>query len=105
MQNDEEVATRCETVLNTTMAEFEIYHDQKVEDFHGLTTDFLDSEITLYEQACDMDVYSYKSLSLEPRYSSVSNRRAQHSTSRLMMGLAIPQDRHRCTSASWRIRV
>ena len=50
-QNDEELIARCETVLNTTMAEFDTYHDQKVEDFHALTTDFLDSEIALYEQA------------------------------------------------------
>ena len=44
------MAARCETVLNTTMAEFEIYHDQKVEDFRGLATDILDSEIALHEQ-------------------------------------------------------
>ena len=50
MKENEEVAARCETVLNTTMAEFETYHDQKVEDFHTLTTEYLDGEIALYEQ-------------------------------------------------------
>ncbi|KIP04499.1 hypothetical protein PHLGIDRAFT_75831 [Phlebiopsis gigantea 11061_1 CR5-6] len=49
-QENEEVAARCETVLNTTMAEFETYHDQKVEDFTALTTEYLDGEIALYEQ-------------------------------------------------------
>jgi hypothetical protein len=32
------------------MAEFDTYHDQKVEDFRSLTTDFLDCEIALHEQ-------------------------------------------------------
>ncbi|KAJ4473843.1 hypothetical protein J3R30DRAFT_3707813 [Lentinula aciculospora] len=41
---------RCETVLNTTMAEMETYHSQKVEDFEMLTKDHLDGEIALYEQ-------------------------------------------------------
>ncbi|KAJ3921657.1 hypothetical protein F5877DRAFT_75980 [Lentinula edodes] len=41
---------RCETVLNTTMAEMETYHSQKVEDFETLAKDHLDGEIALYEQ-------------------------------------------------------
>lgn len=32
------------------MAEFETYHDQKVEDFETLTIEHLDGEIALYEQ-------------------------------------------------------
>jgi sorting nexin-9/18/33 len=44
------VAARCETVLNTTMAEFETYHAQKLEDFERLTVDHLDGEIEFYEQ-------------------------------------------------------
>lgn len=49
-QADEEVAARCETVLNTTMAEMETYHSQKVEDFAAITKDHLDGEIDFYEQ-------------------------------------------------------
>ena len=49
-QADEEVAARCETVLNTTMAEMETYHTQKVEDFRQLTVEHLDGEIVFYEQ-------------------------------------------------------
>ena len=49
-QPDEEVASRCETVLNTTMAEIETYHTQKVEDFALLATEHLDGEIEFYEQ-------------------------------------------------------
>ncbi|KAJ3804056.1 hypothetical protein F5876DRAFT_83860 [Lentinula aff. lateritia] len=41
---------RCETVLNTTMAEMQTYHSQKVEDFETLAKDHLDGEIALYEQ-------------------------------------------------------
>ncbi|THH21169.1 hypothetical protein EW146_g355 [Bondarzewia mesenterica] len=48
---DEEVAARCETVLNTTMAEMETYHTQKVEDFSSLAKEHLDGEIAFYEQA------------------------------------------------------
>ena len=46
----EEISARCETVLNTTMAEMETYHSQKIEDFETLTKEHLDGEIQLYEQ-------------------------------------------------------
>lgn len=46
----EEVSARCETVLNTTMAEMETYHFQKIDDFETLTKEHLDGEIQLYEQ-------------------------------------------------------
>jgi sorting nexin-9/18/33 len=49
-QVDEDVAARCETVLNTTMAEMDTYHTQKVEDFGALTREHLEGEIELYEQ-------------------------------------------------------
>ena len=44
------MAARCETVLNTTMAEMDTYHTQKVEDFQELAKEHLDGEIALYEQ-------------------------------------------------------
>lgn len=44
------MAARCETVLNTTMAEMETYHTQKGEDFRVLITEHLDGEIAFYEQ-------------------------------------------------------
>ncbi|KAI0322923.1 hypothetical protein OF83DRAFT_1048316 [Amylostereum chailletii] len=47
---DEVVGSRCETVLNTTMAEMEAYHTQKVEDFSALAKEHLDGEIEFYEQ-------------------------------------------------------
>ena len=50
----EEIGTRCETVLNTTMAEMETYHSQKIEDFETLTKEHLDGEIQLYEQVCSV---------------------------------------------------
>lgn len=49
-QVDEDVAARCETVLNTTMAEMETYHSQKIEDFAAITKEHLDGEIDFYEQ-------------------------------------------------------
>ncbi|KAG9093547.1 hypothetical protein FRC06_011473 [Ceratobasidium sp. 370] len=45
-----EVAARCETVLNTTMAEFDTYHEQRGEDMTQIAVEYLDSEIALYEQ-------------------------------------------------------
>lgn len=50
---DHDVAGRCETVLNTTMAEFDTYHQQKVEDFKRIATEHLDGEIEFYEQVGD----------------------------------------------------
>ncbi|KAI0002165.1 hypothetical protein BJV74DRAFT_817412 [Russula compacta] len=47
---NEEVASRCETVVNTTMAEMETYHTQKVEDFASLAKEHLDGEVEFYEQ-------------------------------------------------------
>ena len=44
------VAGRCETVLNTTLAEFEQYHTQKREAFETITKTHLDSEIAFYEK-------------------------------------------------------
>ena len=44
------MAARCETVLNTTMAEMDAYHDQKVEEFNTITKEHLDGEIAFYEQ-------------------------------------------------------
>jgi len=47
---NEEIASRSETVLNTTMAEMDNYHAQKVEDFATLAKEHLDGEIEFYEQ-------------------------------------------------------
>lgn len=44
------MAARCETVLNTTMAEMDTYHSQKIEDFTTTTKEHLDGEIIFYEQ-------------------------------------------------------
>jgi len=47
---NDEVANRCETVLNVTMSELDIYHTQKNEDLRKLVSEHLDGEIQLYEQ-------------------------------------------------------
>ena len=44
------MVARCETVLNTTMAEMETYHTQKIEDFGAIAREHLDGEIEFYEQ-------------------------------------------------------
>ncbi|KAG1876978.1 hypothetical protein C8R48DRAFT_768545 [Suillus tomentosus] len=49
-KSNDEMAARCETVLNTTMAEMDTYHDQKVENFSTITREYLDEEIHFYEQ-------------------------------------------------------
>lgn len=53
------MAGRCETVLNTTMAEMDVYHTQKVEDLKTVATDHLDGEIAFYEQVCRSLVASF----------------------------------------------
>ncbi|CAE6444702.1 unnamed protein product [Rhizoctonia solani] len=45
-----ESSSRCETVLHTTLAEFETYHTQRAEDLTRLATEYLDEEIALHEQ-------------------------------------------------------
>ncbi len=82
-QEDEDTAARCETVLNTTMAEMDTYHTQKVEDFQELAKEHLDGEIALYEQVSRPFVdqlRKYPSLPtvatlLSPRATSVPNLR------------------------------
>ena len=54
LQVGEPIASRCETVLNTTMAEMDVYHEQKIEDIKMLVGDYLDGEIALYEQVCGL---------------------------------------------------
>lgn len=53
------MAARCETVLNTTMAEMETYHTQKKEDFTTIAKDHLDGEILFYEQVRTRTRYIY----------------------------------------------
>jgi hypothetical protein len=55
-QPNEEIASRCETVLNTTIAEMGTYHTQKVEDFASIAKEHLDDEIEFYEQ---VRIYSH----------------------------------------------
>ncbi|KAG8683235.1 hypothetical protein FRC11_013800, partial [Ceratobasidium sp. 423] len=45
-----ETSSRCETVLHTTLAEFNTYHTQRSEDITRIATEYLDEEIKLYEQ-------------------------------------------------------
>ncbi|KAJ1311888.1 hypothetical protein OPQ81_010347 [Rhizoctonia solani] len=48
--SNHETSSRCETVLHTTLAEFETYHTQRSEDLTWIATEYLDEEIALYEQ-------------------------------------------------------
>jgi WASP-binding domain of Sorting nexin protein len=64
LQADESTASRCETVLNTTMAEMDVYHEQKIEDVKMLVGDYLDGEIALYEQVCGLFFFETKAISL-----------------------------------------
>ncbi|EMD35638.1 hypothetical protein CERSUDRAFT_157518 [Gelatoporia subvermispora B] len=83
---DEEVAARCETVLNTTMAEMETYHTQKVEDFQDLAKEHLDGEIAFYEQVLArlrtarraFDDPQYEALGESPRQPSLYERELEN---------------------------
>ncbi|CCM00641.1 uncharacterized protein FIBRA_02678 [Fibroporia radiculosa] len=94
-EEDEETAARCETVLNTTMAEMDTYHTQKVDDFQAIAKDHLDGEIVLYEQTdhtpCQrqiltrlraarqmFDTPQYTTLAEGPRQPSMYERELDH---------------------------
>ncbi|GJJ14963.1 hypothetical protein Clacol_009233 [Clathrus columnatus] len=76
--HDHEVAARCETVLNTTMAEFETYHRQKTEDFQRFTVEHLDSEIDFYEQVI-IRLKNARETFNEPKYSQLATTARQPS--------------------------
>ncbi|KAF9445810.1 PX-domain-containing protein [Macrolepiota fuliginosa MF-IS2] len=67
-----DLASRCETVLNTTMAEMDIYHSQKVEDFERLTREHLDGEIRVYEQILTR-LRSARATLTPPTYNALSD--------------------------------
>jgi len=80
------MAARCETVLNTTMAEMDTYHTQKVEDFETITKEHLDGEIALYEQILSrlrtaraaLDSPQYDASSGSPCQPSMYERELEH---------------------------
>ncbi len=85
IQSDEDMAARCETVLNTTMAEMETYHIQKHEDFSTMAKEHLDGEIAFYEQvrlgvclsfcACEVDRATIRSfIAFDPLEAALSSR-------------------------------
>ncbi|KAJ7634712.1 hypothetical protein FB45DRAFT_472573 [Roridomyces roridus] len=81
-----EMAARCETVLNTTMAEMETYHTQKTEDFSTLAKEHLDGEIEFYEQVLNrlrgarraFDEPQYTQLGAEARQPSMYERELEN---------------------------
>jgi len=85
-REDEEVAARCETVLNTTMAEMETYHTQKIEDFQNLAKEHLDGEIAFYEQVLTrlraarraFDPPQYEAFGQSPRQTSLYERELEN---------------------------
>ncbi|TRM63593.1 hypothetical protein BD626DRAFT_494763 [Schizophyllum amplum] len=85
-QANDDVAARCETVLNTTMAEMDTYHQQKVEDFGSLAKDHLDGEIKFYEQVLHKlknarqayDEPEYNELAATPRQPSMYERELEN---------------------------
>ncbi|KAJ7359160.1 hypothetical protein DFH08DRAFT_921629 [Mycena albidolilacea] len=95
-QPDSEMAARCETVLNTTMAEMETYHTQKSEDFSALTKEHLDGEIAFYEQVLNrlrgarrgFDEPHFTQLGAESRQASMYERELEHPR---LTAAALPQ--------------
>ncbi|KAG1852653.1 hypothetical protein C8R48DRAFT_676150 [Suillus tomentosus] len=77
-ESNDEMAARSETVLNTTMAEMDTYHDQKVEKFSTIMREYLDGEIHLYKQVLHklkaarrtFDALRFDELSRSPRQPS-----------------------------------
>ncbi|KAG6919790.1 hypothetical protein DXG01_000290 [Tephrocybe rancida] len=85
-QADEELVARCETVLNTTLAEMETYHTQKLEDFSTLAKEHLDGEIQFYEQILtrlrtargNFEQPAFDELAETPRQSSMYERELEN---------------------------
>ncbi|KAG6903388.1 hypothetical protein C0995_013141 [Termitomyces sp. Mi166 len=86
LRSEEELAARCETVLNTTMAELETYHTQKIEDFSTFAKEHLDGEIQFYERILsrlyaargNFDQPAYDELAGSPCQSSIYERELQN---------------------------
>jgi len=78
----EEMTSRCETVLNISAAEMDVYHEQKVEDFRNLAKDYLDGEIELHEKVLqrlrnargNFEANALRSLAMSPRQPSIFER-------------------------------
>ncbi|KAF9048732.1 hypothetical protein BJ165DRAFT_1343327 [Panaeolus papilionaceus] len=76
---DSDLVARCETVLNVTIAEMDIYHAQKTEDLKTTVVDHLDGEIAFYEQVltrlkaarAQYDNPQYMELAATPRQASI----------------------------------
>ncbi|PPQ66553.1 hypothetical protein CVT24_007118 [Panaeolus cyanescens] len=76
---DDDLAARCETVLNVTMAEMDVYHAQRAEDLKATVVDHLDGEIAFYEQVlmrlkvarAQYDEPQYTALAATPRQPSM----------------------------------
>ncbi|KAG6850131.1 hypothetical protein H0H93_000753 [Arthromyces matolae] len=83
---EEELAARCETVLNLTLAEMETYHTQKIEDFGTFAKEHLDGEIRFYEQIlnklyaarANFDEPAFSALADSPRQSSIYERELEN---------------------------
>ncbi|KAF9484995.1 hypothetical protein BDN70DRAFT_871680 [Pholiota conissans] len=69
---DENMVARCETVLNTTIAEMDVYHRQKGEDLKAVTVDYLDGEIAFYEQILTR-LKTARALYNEPQYNNLAS--------------------------------
>ncbi|TFK26567.1 hypothetical protein FA15DRAFT_637246 [Coprinopsis marcescibilis] len=85
-QPDEDVAARCETVLNITMAEMDAYHAQKFEDTRTIAVEHLDGEIQFYEQVLsrlraakrNFEQPQFEELGTTPRQPSIYERDLDH---------------------------
>ncbi|KAG6817405.1 hypothetical protein H0H87_009049 [Tephrocybe sp. NHM501043] len=103
-QADEELITRCETVLNTTMAEMETYHAHKLEDFETLAKEHLDGEIQFYEQVRHIIHRVYGTISdlqLQRRFSVGFELRVQTLSSLGLINWQIHLASLRSTNESW----
>ncbi|KAF8960308.1 hypothetical protein BDZ97DRAFT_1665982 [Flammula alnicola] len=69
---DEDLVARCETVLNTTMAEMDVYHTQKGEDLKMVAVDHLDGEIAFYEQILTR-LKAARSIYNDPQYADLAS--------------------------------
>ncbi|KAJ9050182.1 hypothetical protein DSO57_1016851 [Entomophthora muscae] len=88
----ESVRSRCDTVFNVALAEINRIHDEKVQDFHTQSIDFLEQQIEFHQKVID-DLKHARDCLLDPKYSEYSKSPRQFSHHKLEEQMPKPNSR------------
>ncbi|KAI0225645.1 hypothetical protein L0F63_007370 [Massospora cicadina] len=76
------VKSRCDTVFNVALAEINRIHDEKIQDFHTQSIDFLEQQIEFHQKVI-ADLKLARECLLDPKYSDYSKSPRQFSRYKL----------------------